>query len=368
MLRIFISALLLSSLLFAFNINLGKPSGIGAGSPPDALISVLCYHHLDLAKPKNSPYSVSSDLFLRQLDALQQSGFQFITLKQLSDFYYQNKPLPRLSVLLTFDDGNHNTFTNAYPLLKQRNLPFVLFIYPSSVFAGHNWAFMDWNDVRTLVSGNIEIGSHAMFHPYLTRPPKNIVSPAQYDSWLNKELAGSRTLIEKQLGVPVTAISIPFGAEDGKVNNRLAPSGYRLAFTINDMNNDRGSDPLNLSRILVYPSDTPEALVRKALLRPLHFKAVTPPDLSRVVSTDVTVAFILRNSSQFQRASVTLDVASLRRMDEHYDPVTDQHSARVRLTTERFYISVVKAKDRSGNGYKGTWLFQHNKALPPFLP
>jgi peptidoglycan/xylan/chitin deacetylase (PgdA/CDA1 family) len=89
-------------------------------------------------------------------------------------------------------------------------------------------------------STGIEIGSHTVTHPVLTRVAADR---------LRHELEQSRSRLEDMLGHPVTMFCYPNGAYDRTVRNAVARAGYRLAVTSDDGLNDATIDPLAIRRI-----------------------------------------------------------------------------------------------------------------------
>ena len=97
-----------------------------------------------------------------------------------------------------------------------------------------------WEQLREMESANIEIGSHTVTHPVLTR-----VNPDR----LCRELEDSRGRLEERLGHPVTQFCYPNGSYNRIVRDAVARAGYRLAVTSDDGLNDATIDPLALRRI-----------------------------------------------------------------------------------------------------------------------
>jgi peptidoglycan/xylan/chitin deacetylase (PgdA/CDA1 family) len=64
------------------------------------------------------------------LDQLQNAGYQFISLDELSGILLTRKKLPEF-IVITFDDGYADNFTTAYPILKDRNIPFSIYVTTS---------------------------------------------------------------------------------------------------------------------------------------------------------------------------------------------------------------------------------------------
>lgn len=99
-----------------------KPSGL----------RVLAYHTV------NQPSA-----FEKQLQYLKKR-YIIISLEQLNSHLYENKKLPKRSVLLTFDDGDISVLENGLPLLKRYGIPSVLFIITDII--GTNKPFW-WDEI-----------------------------------------------------------------------------------------------------------------------------------------------------------------------------------------------------------------------------
>jgi peptidoglycan/xylan/chitin deacetylase (PgdA/CDA1 family) len=97
-----------------------------------------------------------------------------------------------------------------------------------------------WEQLREMESAGIEVGSHTVTHPVLTR----VTAERLYD-----ELEQSRRRLEEMLGHAVTQFCYPNGAYNRVVRDAVARAGYRLAVTSDDGLNDATIDPLALRRI-----------------------------------------------------------------------------------------------------------------------
>ncbi|MTI67901.1 MAG: chitin deacetylase [Firmicutes bacterium] len=66
--------------------------------------------------------------FKKQMRYLYENDYTTLELKDIIDFLYNNKPLPKKSVLLTFDDMYKSVLLYAYPILKKYNFNAVGFV------------------------------------------------------------------------------------------------------------------------------------------------------------------------------------------------------------------------------------------------
>ncbi len=334
-----------------------------AAKLPDAHIAVLCYHHVDLKM--NTPYTVTSEQLTKQMNALAQAGFSFVSLKQIDDYMYYGKAIPTKSVAITFDDGNRDTATKAFPLLKKLGIPFAVFIYPSGISVGHKVGFMDWDDVRMLQDNGVIIGCHSYGHPYLTRP-SGINNVESYDSWLEKEIVESKKIIESNIGVSADYFSFPFGLADNKVYKKVKNSGYRLAYNISGMNNTQYSDPYFYNRFMVMSSDTPENVVSKASINPIYFDYTYPPKLSRIITQEILAKYKIFRANNYDLKTVRLHLG--KPVNKCYQPETDTVNVKeVDLGQEAYYQAAITAKDKQGRSCMGNWAFIYQKAIPPYV-
>lgn len=97
-----------------------------------------------------------------------------------------------------------------------------------------------WDQAREMDSAGVELGSHTVTHPILTRVN---------DERLRIELSDSRSRIEGMLCREVDLFCYPNGDYDERVLRAVQTAGYRWAVTVDPGFNDIDSDPLRLRRV-----------------------------------------------------------------------------------------------------------------------
>ncbi|HEU4894610.1 MAG TPA: polysaccharide deacetylase family protein [Acidimicrobiia bacterium] len=112
----------------------------------------------------------------------------------------------RLAVL-TFDDGYRDVYTTAFPMLADREMPFLLYISTGLVgqAAGEmrSEEALDWPDISAMVdSGLLTVGAHTHSHPDLRSLSSDEVS---------KELETSDQIIFERLGASPRHFAYPYG-------------------------------------------------------------------------------------------------------------------------------------------------------------
>jgi len=110
--------------------------------------------------------------------------------------------------------------------------------------AGGPWrpiwdGMLDWSQVRALRAAGHEVGSHSHSHPLL---------PQCSDSELERELAHSKEVIERELRAPIRSFCYPNGDWDARVREAARRAGYAWAVTTEHGSNPRGADAWTLRR------------------------------------------------------------------------------------------------------------------------
>ena len=126
--------------------------------PP--VLTVLCYHRVEdpfrsdfnLFRPNVSATPLE---FARQLDYVRRH-YSVITCEHLLGWLRGEKDLPRHPLVITFDDGYSDNLAFAYPLLKERNLPAIIFL--TTGFIGSDLPFY-WDYVAYLFSHTQQISA-----------------------------------------------------------------------------------------------------------------------------------------------------------------------------------------------------------------
>lgn len=178
------------------------------------MLPVLMYHGLHKTSDDRGRYdpvySVRPDDFCRQLDWLIEHGYTGVRPEQVAAAQRQGKR----PAVITFDDGDVSNVETALPLLLERGMSAEFFI--TSDFIGQP-GMVAPDDVRTLFSAGMGVGSHGRSHAFLED-----VSPDA----LYAELHESRQALQAITGHPVTSLALP-GGRGGERERQVATAlGY----------------------------------------------------------------------------------------------------------------------------------------------
>ena len=162
----------------------------------DKGIVTLMYHRFN--EPKYPSTNVQMDIFKEQIKIIESSNAIFIDPNNLDkeiSTIHKTK-----SILLTIDDGFSSFYKNAWPYLKNKKIPFILFISTREI--GKN-GYMTWNQIREVQNSKIGIiGNHSHTHDYLVDLSNKKI---------NYDIDQSIKIFKKELGYNPNYFSYPFG-------------------------------------------------------------------------------------------------------------------------------------------------------------
>ena len=165
-------------------------------------------------------FSVTPEIFEKQLAYLANNGYTAISLDDLERYIKLGTTTVARPVMLTFDDGWKNEYTYAFPLLKKYNMTATFFIYTNPI--GKDKRFMTWEDVQEMDAAGMSIQGHSLSHPYLTKMPIDQE---------RREVVESKKKLEEKLGKKVTHFASPFGQTDERLVSLLKEAGYSTGRT-----------------------------------------------------------------------------------------------------------------------------------------
>jgi peptidoglycan/xylan/chitin deacetylase (PgdA/CDA1 family) len=175
-------------------------------------VPILEYHVLGAA-PADAPYPelyVTRPDFHRQMDWLDEHGYEAVTLEAVEDAWYQGGKLPARPVVISFDDGYRPQFTYALPELRRHGWPGLLNLKAEG-------SDLYESNVEAMIEAGWELAAHTIHHLDLTT-----LSAER----LKEEVAGSREMLRHEYGVPVANFCYPAGQFDDTVIAAVKAAGY----------------------------------------------------------------------------------------------------------------------------------------------
>ena len=221
------------------------------------MVPILMYHQIaGDASPAYANYTVSPATFARQMRILVTLGYEAITLERLVGARMSAAPLPKRSVVITFDDGFADAIRNAMPVLTRHGLTATFFVVAGLTGRTSEWtrrtrgiemALADISALRNLADGGFTIGSHTVTHRRLAdlEPREGLY-----------ELRESKRRLEDDLGREIRDLAYPYGSLNEHVRRMAAECGYRDACSTIEGLSPATDDPLMLRRVHVRGGDS----------------------------------------------------------------------------------------------------------------
>jgi peptidoglycan/xylan/chitin deacetylase (PgdA/CDA1 family) len=172
-------------------------------------VPVLMYHSIsDNLFGMSHPYfhiNTLPEVFSQQMRWLRNEGYKTTDLPEAWAGLTSGADLSH-TVIITFDDGYRDFYTDAMDVIKQCGFTATIFLATDRIrdtparIEGAD--YLTWRDVRELHAEGIRFGSHTVTHPDLRS-----LAPDQ----LEYELGHSKEIIEQNLSIAVDSFSYPFG-------------------------------------------------------------------------------------------------------------------------------------------------------------
>lgn len=180
-------------------------------------VIILFYHSV---QDSDNDGSMPPQKLDKQFAYLKKRGYHTLTMEEYYDFIKHNKPLPKKAIMLTFDDGYANNYTNLFPLLKKYN--FKATVYVATAHIDNNPSYLNSKQIKEMSDSGILIGSHTVTHPHLSQLSKEEQK---------KEIEKSKEKLEEITGKPVEHFCYPYGDYNQNSIDLLRQEGFKTSVT-----------------------------------------------------------------------------------------------------------------------------------------
>jgi peptidoglycan/xylan/chitin deacetylase (PgdA/CDA1 family)/glycosyltransferase involved in cell wall biosynthesis len=235
---------------------------------PD-FMPVLMYHKIpDAPIATKHQIFVTKENFARHLAYFKSRGLTPITFQDYQDFASGRRQLaefPRRPIVLTFDDGYLDNYTNLLPLMQQYGYRGVLYLLGDFAVRHNQWDLaadptepradlMSEAQKQAFVAAGWEIGAHTLTHPRLASLPATEAA---------HELTQSRAELERRLGITILSFAYPYGDLSAETKRLAAEAGFTYAVATDSGGMHLEDDRMQIFRINMFPHESASSLFKK---------------------------------------------------------------------------------------------------------
>ena len=238
------------------------------------------YHRFEENKYPST--NIRIDDFIKHIEMIKENKLSFINPKKFEiDLTEKRK---NRKILLTIDDGFTSFYKNAWPILKERKIPFILFVSTREV---GKFNYMTWDQIREIDKEEfVEIGNHSHTHEYLID-----LKSEEIKNDIKKPIE----IFKKELGYNSNFFSYPFGEYSNEFKKIIKDLGFQYAF---GQHSGVISDKYNFYELPRFPINEKYGELKrfKSLLKniPFNYEYVNPEERylkNKKNPPDVTIKF-----------------------------------------------------------------------------
>ncbi len=328
------------------------------GDVPTA--TVLCYHIVEA--PAAPRMHIDRETFRQHLRYIEMTGYNVIPLRHLYEYVTgERKSIPKNAVVITIDDGWRSTYTEAFPELEKRKFPFTVFVYPNII--GKTSNALSWSQIREMAEAGVDIQSHALTHPFLTRRRHASMSDQKYAEFLQRELSESKRILEKETGKKVQFLAYPYGDFDDGVKKMAEKLGYTAALTCEFGRVRKGSDPLKMRRFVIDDQMDFAAFRQYLGATPLQLAELSPrPGKAEPTTTTISAripAFKNLDPQSVGMALLSAGATLPYAYDARNGAISMALQNAISTLSARYHRAVVWGTDlKTGKRLEATWVFR----------
>ena len=204
--------------------------------------------------------------FIKHIDLLKKNNFKFIYANDFENSLINLKDNKK--VLLTIDDGFKSFYDQAWPVLKNDKIPFILFVNTREI--GSN-GYMTWEQIKEISKEKfVHIGNHSYSHDYLVD---------KTDNHIHNDISQAINDFKKNIGYNSSFFSYPFGEYSNSFKKIIKNFGFKYAFGQHSGVADETKDFFELPRFSInekYGEIKRFKLILKTI--PLKFKSIVPAE------------------------------------------------------------------------------------------
>lgn len=188
-------------------------------------LPIVMYHYIEYVKDEGDLIRKKLDItprnFEAELQSLKDGDYTTFFVKDVPGLIKEKGTKPEKSVILTFDDGYEDFYTDALPILKKFQMKATIYIV--NHFIGRK-GYLNKSQIKEIIdSGLVEIGSHTLDHAYLKKSPY---------SFAQKEIVESKKELETEFGMKVETFAYPYGVFTKEIIEIVKEASFSAAVSV----------------------------------------------------------------------------------------------------------------------------------------
>ena len=220
------------------------------------------YHRFDENKYPST--NIRTQIFLKHIEEINKLNSKFINFQEFKEIL--KTTIDRNYILLTIDDAFSSFYENAWPILKNKKIPFILFVSTQEI---GKYGYMSWDQIKEIEKSNlVTIGNHSHSHEYLID---------WSDSKIYSDIEASIKIFTENLGYSPQVFSYPFGEYSTNLKQITSNLNFKYAFGQHSGAIDITKDLLELPR---FPINEKYGEIErfKSIINtlPFPYKNITP--------------------------------------------------------------------------------------------
>ena len=205
------------------------------------------------------------DIFEKQMEIIKEQGYEFYDPKNFVKEFEKIKENKK--ILITIDDAFKSFYTEAWPFLKEKKIPFILFVSTEPI---GKYGYMNWDEIKEIDNSEFGyIGHHSHTHEYLID---------MSDKEFENDIETATKIFKDQLGYVPNIFSYPFG-EYSLYMKKYISKNFKIAFGQHSGIIDVNKDKYELPR---FPINEKYGELKrfKSIINymPLEFKTLIPEE------------------------------------------------------------------------------------------
>ena len=221
------------------------------------------YHRFNENKYPST--NIQMDIFEKQMEIIKEQNYEFYDPKNFVKEFEKIKENKK--ILITIDDAFKSFYTEAWPFLKEKKIPFILFVSTEPI---GKYGYMNWNEIKEIDNSEFGyIGHHSHTHEYLID---------MSDKEFENDIETATKIFKNKLGYVPNIFSYPFG-EYSLYMKKYISKNFKIAFGQHSGIIDVNKDKFELPR---FPINEKYGELKrfKSIINymPLEFKTLIPEE------------------------------------------------------------------------------------------